>query len=53
MLAYVMLYDESLGLDPTHQMVNLRDFADVRIAPPTHTMRELLVPIFNTAGKYV
>jgi nicotinate phosphoribosyltransferase len=52
-LAYIMLYDESIGLDPTQQMVNLRDFADVRIAPPTHTMRELLVPIFTADGAYV
>lgn len=52
-LAYVLLYDESIGLDPMHRMVNLRDFADVRSAPPRHTLRELLVPVFTADGEYV
>ena len=52
-LVYVLLYDESLGVDHAHRMVNLRDFTDVRVAPPMSQMRELLVPVFNAEGEYV
>lgn len=52
-LAYVLLYDESRGVDHAHRMVNLRDFTDVRVAPSMSQMRELLVPVFNAEGEYV
>jgi len=53
MLAEVVIYDETLGLDKTGGMVNLRNFADTKAADATYTARDLLVPVFDAKGAYV
>jgi nicotinate phosphoribosyltransferase len=52
-LAEVVIYDETLGLDQTGGMVNLRNFADTKNANAKYTVQDLLVPVFDAKGDYV
>lgn len=52
-LAEVVIYDETLGIDPAGGMVNLRNFAETKNAKAEYTARDLLVPVFDAAGNYV
>ena len=52
-LAEVVIYDETLGLDKTGGMVNLRNFADTKNADGAYAAQDLLVPVFDAKGAYV
>lgn len=53
MLAEVVIYDETLGLDKAGGLVNLRDFADTKNSNGKLTAKDLLVPVFDAKGSYV
>jgi nicotinate phosphoribosyltransferase len=52
-LERVVIFDETLGLDPAGAMVNLRDFADKAAAPKGLASQDLLVPVFDATGACV
>lgn len=52
-LSHVVIYDETLGLDPAGEMVNLRNFKDVKTNDGKLTARDSLISVFDADGKYV
>lgn len=52
-LSHVVIYDEKLGLDPAGEMVNLRDFKDIKHTPAGMTVKDALVPVTDVDGKLV
>ncbi len=53
MLSHVVVYDETLGLDPERRAVNLRDFEDVKKTGGKHIVDDILKPVFDADGKYI
>lgn len=52
-LSHVVVYDQTLGLDPAGEMINLRDFKDVKTSPRNLISRDSLVPVFDENGQLV
>lgn len=52
-LSHVVVYDQTLGLDPAGEMINLRDFKDVKTSPANLTARDSLISVFDEDGKLV
>lgn len=52
-LSHVVVYDQTLGLDPTGEMINLRDFKDVKTSPDNLISRDSLVAVFDENGQLV
>lgn len=52
-LSHVAVYDQMLGLDPAGEMINLRDFNDVKTSPANLIARDSLVPVFDEDGQLV
>ncbi len=52
-LSHVVVYDEKLGLDATGEMINLRDFKDIKKSATNLTARDSLVSVFDEDGKLV
>lgn len=52
-LSHVVIYDEALGMDPAGEIINLRDFKDVKKSPANLTAKDALVPVFDAGGKLV
>ncbi|MDI1229488.1 MAG: hypothetical protein PSY14_17565 [bacterium] len=50
-LSHVVVYDQMLGLDPAGEMINLRDFKDVKTSPANLISRDSLVSIFDEDGQ--
>lgn len=52
-LSHVVVYDQTLGLDPAGEMINLRDFKDVKTSPANLISRDSLVAVFDENGQLV
>lgn len=53
-LSHIVLFDDTLGLDPENRIVNMRDFTDEKINPTAAEQgQNSLVPVFDAEGKYV
>lgn len=52
-LSHVVVYDQTLGLDPAGEMINLRDFKDVKTSPANLVARDSLVAVFDENGQLV
>ncbi len=52
-LSHVVIYDERRGLDEAEQIVNLRDFSDVKTNPSGTRHEDILEPVFDEKGRYV
>lgn len=52
-LSHVVIYDETLGLDPKGEMVNLRDFKDIKQNAANLVSRDSLSDVFDADGKLV
>jgi nicotinate phosphoribosyltransferase len=52
-LSHVVVYDQTLGLYPAGEMINLRDFKDVKKSPRNLISRDSLVPVFDENGQLI
>lgn len=52
-LSHVVVYDQTLGFDPAGEMINLRDFKDVKTSPANLISRDSLVAVFDENGQLV
>lgn len=52
-LSHVVVYDQTLGLDPAGEMINLRDFKDVKTSAVNLISRDSLVSVFDEDGRLV
>ncbi len=52
-LSHIVIFDEDLGIDPDANIINLRDFDEIKTNPGGARYEDILTPVFDVKGRYV